>query len=74
MQNKVRIVLVNTSHPGNIGAAARAMKNMGLADLYLVAPKVYPSEDAVSRAAGATDILDNAVVVETHKKPWPIVS
>ncbi|MEO9655790.1 RNA methyltransferase [Marinomonas sp.] len=65
MQNKVRIVLVNTSHPGNIGGAARAMKNMGLADLYLVAPKVYPSEEAVSRASGATDILDQAVVVET---------
>lgn len=65
MQNKVRIVLVNTSHPGNIGAAARAMKNMGLADLYLVAPKQYPSPEAVSRAAGATDLLDNAVVVDT---------
>ncbi|REG84810.1 RNA methyltransferase [Marinomonas pollencensis] len=65
MQNKVRIVLVNTSHPGNIGAAARAMKNMGLADLYLVAPKQYPSPEAVSRAAGATDILDNAVVVDS---------
>ena len=65
MQNKVRIVLVNTSHPGNIGAAARAMKNMGLADLYLVAPKQYPSDEAVSRASGATDILDNAVVVDT---------
>ncbi|MFI8619670.1 RNA methyltransferase [Marinomonas sp. NPDC078689] len=65
MQNKVRIVLVNTSHPGNIGAAARAMKNMGLADLYLVAPKQYPSPEAVSRASGASDLLDNAVVVET---------
>lgn len=65
MLKKVRIVLVNTSHPGNIGAAARAMKNMGLADLYLVAPKVFPSDEAISRASGATDILDNAVVVET---------
>lgn len=65
MQNKVRIVLVNTSHPGNIGGAARAMKNMGLADLYLVAPKVYPSDEAVSRASGATDILERAVVVDT---------
>ena len=65
MQNKVRIVLVNTSHPGNIGGAARAMKNMGLADLYLVAPKVYPSEEAISRASGATDLLDNAIVVGT---------
>ena len=63
--NKVRIVLVNTSHPGNIGAAARAMKNMGLARLYLVAPKVFPSDEADSRASGATDILENAVVVDT---------
>lgn len=65
MQSKVRIVLVNTSHPGNIGGAARAMKNMGLVDLYLVAPKHYPSDEAVSRASGATDVLDNAVVVDT---------
>ncbi|GAB3476960.1 tRNA (cytosine(32)/uridine(32)-2'-O)-methyltransferase TrmJ [Marinomonas epiphytica] len=65
MQNKVRIVLVNTSHPGNIGGAARAMKNMGLADLYLVAPKDFPSDEAISRASGATDILDQAVVVDT---------
>lgn len=61
----IRIVLVRTSHPGNIGAAARAMKNMGLARLYLVAPKVYPSPVALARAAGAMDILDNAVVTET---------
>ncbi|ACE84507.1 tRNA (cytosine(32)/uridine(32)-2'-O)-methyltransferase TrmJ [Cellvibrio japonicus] len=61
----IRIVLVNTSHPGNIGGAARAMKNMGLDRLYLVAPKEYPSDKAVWRAAGATDVLDNAVVVET---------
>ncbi|SBS28291.1 tRNA (cytidine/uridine-2'-O-)-methyltransferase TrmJ [Marinomonas spartinae] len=65
MQNKVRIVLVNTSHPGNIGGAARAMKNMGLADLYLVAPKHFPSDEAISRASGASDLLDNAVVVDT---------
>lgn len=60
----IRIVLVNTSHPGNIGAAARAMKNMGLAKLYLVAPQKYPSLEAVQRAAGALDVLDNAVVVD----------
>ncbi|MBJ7552837.1 RNA methyltransferase [Marinomonas spartinae] len=65
MQNKVRIVLVNTSHPGNIGGTARAMKNMGLADLYLVAPKHFPSDEAISRASGASDLLDNAVVVDT---------
>ncbi|GMR01392.1 MAG: tRNA (cytosine(32)/uridine(32)-2'-O)-methyltransferase TrmJ [Gammaproteobacteria bacterium] len=60
----IRIVLVNTSHPGNIGAAARAMKNMGLARLYLVEPKDYPSLEAISRSVGAVDILDKAVVVE----------
>lgn len=63
--NNLRIVLVNTSHPGNIGGAARAMKNMGLSQLYLVAPKDFPAEKAVWRAAGALDILDSAVVVET---------
>ncbi len=61
----IRIVLVNTSHPGNIGGAARAMKNMGLSRLYLVAPQDFPSDKAVWRSAGATDVLDDAVVVET---------
>ncbi len=61
----IRIVLVNTSHPGNIGGAARAMKNMGLSRLYLVEPKEFPSEKSVWRAAGALDVLENAVVVET---------
>lgn len=61
----IRIVLVGTTHPGNIGGAARAMKNMGLSRLYLVAPKEYPSDKAVWRSAGATDVLDSAVVVET---------
>lgn len=60
-----RIVLVNTSHPGNIGAAARAMKNMGLSRLYLVAPKEFPVYEAYSRAVGADDVLANAVVTET---------
>jgi tRNA (cytidine32/uridine32-2'-O)-methyltransferase len=63
--SNIRIVLVNTTHPGNIGGAARAMKNMGLTRLYLVAPKDYPSDKAVWRSAGATDVLDNAVVVDT---------
>ncbi|WP_111640691.1 tRNA (cytosine(32)/uridine(32)-2'-O)-methyltransferase TrmJ [Marinimicrobium alkaliphilum] len=62
---QIRIVLVGTSHPGNIGGAARAMKNMGLSRLYLVAPKEYPSEKALWRAAGALDVLDNAVVVDS---------
>lgn len=56
--------MVNTSHPGNIGAAARAMKNMGLAKLYLVEPKEYPSLEAIHRSVGAVDILDSAVVVK----------
>ena len=63
--HNARIVLVHTSHPGNIGAAARAMKNMGLKQLYLVKPKLFPHERAGWRAASATDILDNAVVVDT---------
>jgi tRNA (cytidine32/uridine32-2'-O)-methyltransferase len=61
----IRIVLVNTSHPGNIGGAARAMKNMGLSRLYLVSPQDFPSDKAVWRSAGATDVLDNAVVVDS---------
>ncbi|UCB55621.1 MAG: RNA methyltransferase [Thiotrichales bacterium] len=65
MLDRIRIVLVNTSHPGNIGAAARAMKNMGLSRLYLVSPKQHPSFDAYSRAAGADDVLGEAVVTET---------
>ncbi|CAA0102225.1 tRNA (cytidine/uridine-2'-O-)-methyltransferase TrmJ [Halioglobus japonicus] len=63
--DNIRIVLVNTSHPGNIGGVARAMKNMGLGRLYLVAPRDYPNEQAVWRAASANDVLDNAIVVPT---------
>lgn len=65
MLENTRIVLVNTSHPGNIGAAARAMKNMGLSRLYLVTPKQHPSYEAYSRAAGADDVLAEAVVTDT---------
>ncbi len=61
----IRIVLVNTTHPGNIGAVARAMKNMGLNQLFLVEPKVFPSSEADARASGATDILAAAVVTST---------
>ena len=63
--SKIRIVLVNTSHPGNIGAAARAMKNMGLSRLYLVSPENYPTLEAYQRSAGAIDILDNATHVDS---------
>lgn len=62
--NNIAIVLVNTTHPGNIGAVARAMKNMGLQQLYLVAPKTFPHVKATARAAGADDILAKAIVVE----------
>lgn len=58
----MRIVLVNTSHPGNIGAAARAMKNMGLQHLALVGPAHFPHAEATARASGADDILANAQV------------
>ncbi len=61
----IRIVLVGTTHPGNIGAVARAMKNMGLGDLRLVSPKYFPHEDATARASGASDVLERAVVTET---------
>lgn len=61
----IRIVLVNTTHPGNIGGVARAMKNMGLGDLYLVSPRSFPDDQAVWRAASAADILDSATVVDT---------
>ena len=61
----VRIILVGTTHPGNIGAAARAMKNMGLHDLMLVRPKYFPHADASARASGAEDILEAAAVVDT---------
>jgi tRNA (cytidine32/uridine32-2'-O)-methyltransferase len=65
MSEHIRIVLVNTSHPGNIGAAARAMKTMGLSTLYLVAPEKFPNSHANALAVGAVDILEKAVVVPT---------
>lgn len=58
----IRIVMVETTHPGNIGAAARAMKTMGHKNLYLVKPKIFPSAEVTARAAGADDILATAVV------------
>ena len=61
----IRIVLIETSHPGNIGAAARAMKTMGLSRLVLVRPRDYPSAEATARAAGADDVLAQAEVYET---------
>jgi TrmH family RNA methyltransferase len=63
--SRVRIVLVGTTHPGNIGAAARAMYTMALTRLYLVRPKFFPHEEASARAAGADAVLSNAVVCDT---------
>jgi tRNA/rRNA methyltransferase len=62
---RVRIVLVRTSHPGNIGAAARAMFTMGLTRLVLVAPQHFPDAQATALATGATSVLDDARVVPT---------
>jgi len=60
-----RIVLVGTTHPGNIGAVARAMKNMGLDDLVLVRPLYFPHDDASARSSGAEDLLERTRVVDT---------
>ena len=65
MLNNIRIVLVETSHSGNIGSAARAMKTMGLTQLYLVAPKQGIDEQAIALAAGAEDVVRQAVIVPT---------
>jgi tRNA/rRNA methyltransferase len=60
--NNVRVVLSHTTHPGNIGAAARAMKTMGLSRLYLINPRHFPDAQAEAMAAGADDLLRDAVV------------
>jgi len=61
----IRVVLTRTSHPGNIGAAMRAMKTMGLSQLVLVSPAVFPNSQADAMAAGATDLLAQARVCDT---------
>ena len=63
--DRVRVVMSHTTHPGNIGACARAMKVMGLSRLYLVNPKHFPHEEAVAMSSGATDLLDNAGGVDS---------
>jgi tRNA/rRNA methyltransferase len=66
--DQIRIVLCHTSHPGNIGAAARAMKTMGLSKLHLVNPKRFPTDETVAMAAHATDVVDAASVhAELHE-------
>lgn len=67
MNTNIKIILVDTSHPGNIGAVARAMKNMQLSNLSLVNPKYFPHVDATARAAGADDLLENAQIYTSLK-------
>ncbi len=62
---QIRVVMVNTSDSGNIGAAARALKTMGMSRLYLVDPADFPSAKATARASGAADVLHHAKVVST---------
>jgi TrmH family RNA methyltransferase len=64
----IRIVLVQPSHPGNIGAAARAMKNMALGKLVLVSPRQFPHPEATARASGADDVLASASVVSSLRE------
>jgi TrmH family RNA methyltransferase len=64
----IRIVLVEITHPGNIGAAARAMKTMGLSRLVLVKPKLFPCAEATARAAGADDLLMNAQLFDNYEE------
>jgi len=66
--NNIQIILVGITHPGNIGAAARAMKTMGLSQLRLVQPKHFPCAEATARATGADDILVNAQCFETFEE------
>lgn len=68
MLDSVRIVLSHPSHPGNIGAAARAMKTMGLENLYLIDPADYPNVEATARASGADDVLQKSTVVPNLNK------
>ncbi|WP_075181509.1 tRNA (cytosine(32)/uridine(32)-2'-O)-methyltransferase TrmJ [Pantoea sp. 1.19] len=65
MLENIRIVLVETSHTGNMGSVARAMKTMGLSSLYLVNPLVKPDSQAISLAAGASDVIGEAKIVDT---------
>lgn len=65
MLKNVKIILIETTHPGNIGAAARAMKNMSLERLCLVSPHCFPHADATARAAGADSILERCQVVDS---------
>ena len=63
--SRIRVVLCRPSHPGNIGAVARAMKTMGLSNLYLVSPKQFPDPEADTRATGAVDLLQRAKITNS---------
>lgn len=63
--DKIRVILVETSHPGNIGSSARAMKIMGLSNLILVNPKNFPDPKASELAVHADDLLSNSLIVDT---------
>ncbi|MGB9195093.1 MAG: TrmH family RNA methyltransferase, partial [Azonexus sp.] len=63
--SRIRVVLCRPSHPGNIGAAARAMKTMGLSDLRLVRPRSFPDPEADARATGAVDVLESAKISDS---------
>ncbi len=65
MLSNIKIVLVETSHPGNIGGVARAMKNMGMTHLRLVNPKIFPHAEATARASGSDDLLAKAEIYAT---------
>lgn len=64
VQERIRFCLVRTTHPGNIGATARAMKTMGLRRLHLVSPARFPGYEVTSLAAGAADVIDDALVAD----------
>ena len=65
IKNQIDIILVETSHPGNIGSVARAMKTMGLKNLILVNPKEFPSKEAFMLSGNAQDVIEEAIVVDT---------
>jgi TrmH family RNA methyltransferase len=67
MLDNIQVILVGITHPGNIGAAARAMKTMGLSHLRLVQPKHFPSAEATARASGADDLLSHALLFDNFE-------
>ena len=69
LKNKFEFILVEPSHPGNIGATARAIKNMGFQNLSLINPKGFPDDEAFFRAKGAKDILENVKIYNDLAKP-----